>query len=187
MQLKQKKWRVLGLVVVVVLTIAVIGAITPWAFHMGGRFTPLYWSGTGTLVAKTGAYPLYVLFYPADGSNRLNGWGSLCISQDATIPLDLHGDVGKAWWSLDEASLAIGLSEPLSARESILAGYRGGGISLTGQWHGPELVLLSSGYMSSRAFRSGVNFEDASVTLRPGRKSDFKAACSKISGPSSGR
>jgi hypothetical protein len=185
MQQKQKTWGVLGLGLVVLLTISVIGAITPWAFHMGGRFTPLYWSGTGTLVAKTGTYPLYMLFYPADGSNALHGWGSVCISQDAMIPLDLHGDVGKVWWSLDEASMEIDLSEALTARESILAGYRGGGTSLAGRWHGPELVLHSSGYMSSTTFRSGFKFEDASVILRPGRKSDFKAACSTPPGPSS--
>jgi hypothetical protein len=187
MEQKQKTWGVLGLGLVVLLTISVIGAITPWAFHMGGRFTPLYWSGTGTLVAKTGTYPLYMLFYPADGSNALHGWGSVCISQDAMIPLDLHGDVGKAWRSLDDASMEIDLSEPLTARDSILAGYRGGGISLAGRWHGPELVLHSSGYMSSTAFRSGVTFEDVSVTLRPGRTSDFKAACSRIPDPLSGR
>lgn len=184
---KHKKWEVLGLAVVVLLTIAVIGAITPWAFHMGGRFTPLYWSGTGTLVTKTGAYPLYVLFYPADGSNTLHGWGSLCISPDAMIPLDLHGDVGKAWWSLDDAAMEIDLSEPLTARESVFAGYRGGGISFAGHWRGSELALHSSAYMSAVSFRSGYKFEDASVTLRPGGKLDFKAACSDIPGHLSGR
>jgi hypothetical protein len=96
MEQKQKRWGLLGLAIVVLLTVTVIGVITPWAFHIGGRFTPLYWSGTGTLVAKAGAYPLYVLLYPADGSNRLHGWGSLCISQNAVIPLNLHGD-GASW------------------------------------------------------------------------------------------
>ena len=178
MEQKRKKWGTLGALAIGLLSVAVIALITPWAFHMGGRFTPMYWSGTGMLVAKNGAYPLYVLFYPADGSNTLHGWGSLCISQNMIVPLDVHGDVGKVWWSLDDAPMEISLSEPYTARESFFAGYRGGGITLLGRWHGSELVLHTEGYMLT-TFRSGFNLEGASVTLRPGRKSVFKDACSR--------
>jgi hypothetical protein len=41
----------LALVVLVVVVVYTVAAITsPWAFHIGGRWTPLlYWSGRGTL------------------------------------------------------------------------------------------------------------------------------------------
>lgn len=181
MKQEHKKFGILGLAVVVLLTLTAIGTITPWAFHMGGRFTPLYWSGSGMLVAKQGAFPLYVLFYPADGSNRLHGWGSLCISKNTIIPLDLHGEVGKAWWSIDRASMDITLSEPDTLRENILAGYAGGGFRLIGNWQGPDLVLDDGGNIPTAFRRSGLKVEHASVILKPVSKSDFKAACSTIS------
>ena len=39
----------------VILVYGVVGVTSPWAFHIGGRWTPLlYWSGYGKLVTKTG-------------------------------------------------------------------------------------------------------------------------------------
>lgn len=35
-----------------------LGLLIPWAFHIGGRPTALYWSGTGMLLTNTGRYPL---------------------------------------------------------------------------------------------------------------------------------
>src|SRR5215471_14700379 len=71
------------LLLCVVVVCGVASLTSPWAFHIGGRWTPLlYWSGYGKLVTRTGTYPLYVVFYPsADFSKRhvdgLNPTGGL--------------------------------------------------------------------------------------------------------------
>lgn len=158
----------------------VVSMLIPWAFHIGQRLTPLYWSGTGLLATTSGRYPLYVLIYPTmQRANGLQGWASLCTSRNAVMPLEVDGNFRDGWWSLDHASMEIGLLETQSARDSLFDPNHRGGIDLVGSWHGPELVLADRDE-SSGSFRSGLRIEHASVTLHWGTKSDFKRACSII-------
>jgi hypothetical protein len=89
-----------------VLILLVIAVLAPWAFHIGGRWTPGFWQGVGTLRTESGgAYPLYIYFHPnfrgmshlrLNGqrpTNALRGTGWLCSAQGVTQLLDLSGDI----------------------------------------------------------------------------------------------
>ncbi|HYL93952.1 MAG TPA: hypothetical protein VEW69_12445, partial [Alphaproteobacteria bacterium] len=81
----------------------VVVALNPWSLHIGGRWTPLlYWSGSGNLITKGGAYPLYVSFFPSSHFSRLRldglrptggvqGSGWLCTSPGVMQYLELSG------------------------------------------------------------------------------------------------
>jgi hypothetical protein len=163
---------------------AVAGATSPWAFHIGGRWTPLlYWSGNGDLVTKSGTYPLYVTFFPSshfshlhlDGlrpTGGLQGTGSLCTSRNVVQRLDLSGSIFGGWSSTKDSVMEFRLLE----LRIINVGQRRGYFNLYGRWHGPELVMEDRGEPGIK-FRSGLNIEHASVTLKWGSYSVFKAAC----------
>jgi hypothetical protein len=52
---------VLGLLAILVVIYVVIVGLNPWAWHIGGDWTPfLTWTGTGRLVTSSGSYPLVV-------------------------------------------------------------------------------------------------------------------------------
>jgi hypothetical protein len=54
-----KPWRIL-LIIAGILLLGMFTKIGPWAFHMGGPFTPLAWSGVGRLESAAGFhYGLY--------------------------------------------------------------------------------------------------------------------------------
>jgi hypothetical protein len=162
-----------------------VAAVTaPWAFHIGGRWTPLlYWSGSGTLHTKGGAYPLYVTIYPSSSFSRLHldglrpsggvqGSGSLCTSRGAILYLKLGGTIYNGWRSTAGSFIQFRLLEP----KYIDVGQKQGFFDLYGRWHGPQLVMDARGE-SAVAFRSGLRIDQASVTLAPGAYSDFKALC----------
>lgn len=177
MRAQQKKLGMFGLAICA----AAVGLLIPWAFHMGGRFTPLYWSGTGMLLTSKGNYPLYVLIYPTmERANGLDGWGSLCTSRNTAIPLTVDGrfDGGLWRWSLDGASMELGLLQPLSTRDALFSPNAGGGFDLVGYWRGPELVMGENGE-HFKPFPSGFTVKHASVTLKWGTMKDFKDACAK--------
>jgi hypothetical protein len=163
---------------------ALAAATSPWAFHIGGRWTPLlYWSGTGQLVTKSGTYPLYVVFFPSSHFSQfhleglrptggLQGTGSVCTSRGVRQRLDLTGTIFGGWSSTKGSVMEFRLLEP----RIINVGQRRGYFNLYGRWHGPELVMEDRGEPGSK-FRSGFNIEHASVTLKWDSYSDFKAAC----------
>lgn len=179
----------LGLFACIALLYAVFALISPWAFHIGGRWTPLlYWTGSGRLVTKGGTYPLYIMIYPSsrggstlrlDGlrpAGGLHGSGWLCTARGVTVPLDLTGTIYGGWRSTDGSLMEFRLLERNSASQQLIgSGYRGY-FDLFGYWHGPELTMNDRGEWSSK-FRSGLKIEHASVTLTSSSWSDFQAAC----------
>jgi hypothetical protein len=174
----------LGLIVVGALVYGVIAALDPWAFHMGGRWTPfLTWHGSGKLVTKSGEYPLFVSFYPSSHFSRLHmdgvrpaggiqGYGYLCTSRGVTQRLELGGTIYGAWRTTDGDLMAVRLLEP----RIFDVGQRRGFFDLMGRWNGPELTMDSRTTVPEQ-FRSGLKIEHASVTLTWDTYSDFKAAC----------
>ncbi len=175
---QHKKFGIFGLAICA----TAVGLMIPWAFHIGGRLTPLYWSGSGTLFTKSGNYPLYVLIYPTmERDSGLDGWGSLCTSRNTVVPLTVDGSFnGGPWrWSLDGASIELALFEPPGPRGELLHPSDKGGFDLVGYWRGRALVMSENGEHFT-PFPSGFKVERASVTLEWGTKSDFKAACSSI-------
>ena len=163
---------------------AVIALTNPWAFHIGGRWTPLLtWWGSGKLVTKGGLeYPLFVHFFPSPHSSRLrlegrrptgglqgNVW--LCTSRGVTQRLQLSGTIYGSWRSTEGSIIEFRLLEP----KIFDVGQRRGFFDLMGRWRGRDLVMDQHG--SPSAFRSGLRIEHASVTLDWGSYSDFKAVC----------
>ena len=172
------------LVLGVAVLYGVIAVTDPWAFHIGGRWTPLlYWSGSGKLLTKSGTYPLYISFFPSSHFSRLHldglrptgglqGSGWLCTSRGAMQSLELTGTIYGGWRSTEGSLMNFRLLE----RRIFNSGQRRGFFNLYGRWQGPQLVMQDRGELGS-TFRSGLKIEGASVTLDWGRYSDFKAMC----------
>jgi hypothetical protein len=163
---------------------AVVAVLDPWSLHMGGRWTPLLtWEGSGKLLTKGGAYPLYVSFYPSSHFSRLHldglrpvggvqGSGWLCTSRGEMQRLNLSGTIYGNWSTTEGSLIAFRLLEP----RPIDVGQRQGFFDLSGGFHGPQLVMDDRGSVGG-SFRSGLKIEHASVTLDWGGYSDFKARC----------
>jgi hypothetical protein len=175
----------------VIVLYGAVGVTSPWAFHIGGRWTPLlYWSGYGTLVTKNGTYPLYVMFYPSAHFSRLRldglrptgglgGTASLCTAPGVVEALKLSGTIYGGWSSTNDALMQFRLLEI----RVFNVGQRRGYFDLYGQWRGPELVMDDRNRANGK-FRSGMMIEHASISLAPGSFSDFKRACANATVPS---
>jgi len=168
-----------------------VAALTsPWAFHIGGRSTPLlYWSGSGQLVTKTRTYPLYLYFFPASHSSRLQldglrptgglqGSGSLCTAPGVILPLKLSGTIYGGWRSTEGSLMTFRLLD----RKIFDVGQRQGYFDLYGRWQGQQLVMSDRGRYAG-TFRSGLRIERACVTLDWASYADFKAACASAANP----
>ncbi len=180
-----------GLLLLGVGVVYALAALTsPWAFHIGGRSTPLlYWSGSGQLVTKTGTYPLYVSFFPASHFSRLQldglrptgglqGSASLCAAPGLIQPLKLSGTIYGSWRTTEGSLMTFRLLE----RKLFDTGQRQGYFDLYGRWQGQQLVMNDRGRYAG-ALRSGLRIERASVTLDWGGYADFKAACASAAVP----
>jgi len=164
-----------------------IAITAPWAFHIGGRWTPLlYWTGSGKLVTKNGTYPIYVSISPSSHFSRLRldglrptggvkGTGYLCTSPGVTQYLDLSGTIFGGWQSTEGSLMGVRVLE----HQIFNNGQRRGYFDLYGYWHGPEVVMNDRGHPGS-AFRSGLKIENASVTLNWTSYADFKAECARM-------
>lgn len=174
-----------GLLVLVVGVVYAVAAVTsPWAFHIGGRWTPLlYWSGSGQLITKGGTYPLYVSFFPASHFSRLQldglrptgglqGSASLCTAPGVMQPLKLSGTIYGGWRTTERSLMNFRLLE----RKIFDIGQRQGYFDLYGRWQGQQLVMSDRGRYAG-TFRSGLRIERSSVALDWGRYADFAAAC----------
>jgi hypothetical protein len=180
---------VLALVACLVVVYGVVLVTSPWAAHIGGRWTPLlYWTGTGELRTATGTHPLYLYIFPSAHFSRLRldglrptggvqGSGWLCTSPGVTQRLTLSGTVYGSWQSTDGSLMSLRLLE----WKRFVDQFSGGGQSrgyfdLFGYWRGPQLLLDDRGEWSHK-FRSGLKIEHASVSLKWGNKAEFDAAC----------
>jgi hypothetical protein len=187
--------RLLLILIVVFILIDVVP--TPWALHIGGRFTPLTtWDGYGPVRATDGGK--YVLFthlqggiigthgrLVCDGRGRggcdtLHGSAKLCTEGGATYTFALTGAV-HTWWSTDGARSNIDL-----AGVSPTALPEGWVVAFHGFWHGPALALASPDNSFTEVFTprgairhvtSTADAGGATVTLRYGSSAGFASAC----------
>ena len=175
----------LGLAILaVVLVYAVAGVMSPWAFHIGGRWTPLlYWEGRGRLVTKNGVYPLYVFFYPSSQMSRLRiddlpptgglqGSAAICRSPGTIQSMKLSGTVFGGWRSTDGSLMQFRLLE----WKIVDVGQRQGYFDLYGHWRGTTLVMDDRGRFSG-TLQSGLRIDQASVTFNWSGYSEFENAC----------
>jgi hypothetical protein len=186
---------ILGLVVVLVLT----ALLTPWAFHVGGRWTPGTWWGYGTLRTTAGdEYPLFIYFFPNFRSmtrlslngqrpaSGLQGMGWLCSAQGVTQRLDLTGDIYGSRLNTDGDQMNIRL---LDARRPFRINAQNRRyVDLLGRWHGGELAMQDNGSWA-RGFQSDPRDPKAraAVTFTWGSYSDFKNLCNAAAIPEKAR
>ena len=181
------------LVLACVVALLVTAALAPWAYHIGGRWTPASWWGFGTLRTESGdAYPLFIYFYPnfrgmsrlrLNGqrpTNALRGTGWLCSAQGVTQRLDLSGDIYGTYLNTDGNQMGIRL---LDARHYFQINAQNRRyFDLYGRWHGPELVMEDTGgwersfHPDQHNLKEGPK-ERAKVTFTWGSYGDFKKLC----------
>jgi hypothetical protein len=187
-------WIRLLLILIVVLLLVDV-APTPWALHIGGRFTPLTtWDGYGQVRATDGGK--YVLFAHVQGGiigtrgrvdcdgrggcSNLHGSAKLCTEGGQTYTFSLSGQVN-SWWSTDGARSGIDLTggSPTALPEGWVVAFHG-------FWHGPALALASPDNSFTEVFTprgairhvtSTADAGGATVTLRYGSSVGFASAC----------
>ncbi len=183
-------FRLLLLLIVVFFVINVVP--TPWALHIGGRFTPLEtWQGYGMVQASNGGH--YVLFThlrggilgnneddpscSSHGCDTLFGSAKLCTESGKTYSFGLTGGV-HSWLSTDGARTTVDLTG-----SSLPDGWV---VALHGVWHGPALALSSPDNSFTEVFtprgavRTVTSTADAGTahtTLRYGTAAGFASAC----------
>jgi hypothetical protein len=180
---------VLLLVAAGVLFWLLTATLNPWALHVGGRSTPLfYWHGFGNLVSKDGrSYPLYVTFWPGrplrhSGGRRegkgwsadLDGTGWLCLAPGQAERMDLSGTMYGGYLSAADSLFDFRLLERRKA--FALDAQHRGFFDVAGQFHGPDLVMDRAGEQGIR-LNTGPFIDHARVTLRWADKSAFDSAC----------
>jgi hypothetical protein len=182
-----------SLIVAIALVLFLFLGLYPWAFNIGGRFTPwTVWSGYGKLQSSTGAsYGLYVRFWltPYHGhgaGNNLRGDALLCTPKGITYAYNLQGNIKNAWTTTDGKSTDLYLSVPQGGTQKPLRGF-----DLHGVWRNGELVLDDKGNMRL-AFRAdgsaspkgwiprSPSSEHAWVTLAYGDKDKLQTVCAAI-------
>jgi hypothetical protein len=190
---------VFGLLVV----LAVTALMVPWAFHIGGRWTPTTsWQGVGHLRDSSGQqYGLQLSFFP-DISRRgrgagvhvgpayptprspLRGKALVCTAGGLRIPFDVRGDMYGAWLDAEGKLASLNLSEHSNDKPKRH-------FSLYGSFHGPELSLDDHKSMfmylqpdgkltPTRSYTSPVPEKHASVTLQWGNETDFDSLCGEL-------
>jgi hypothetical protein len=187
------------LLLLVLLPLGLQALLTPWAFHVGGRSTPLgHWTGFGTVEASNGGrYVLFTDFYSGmlvdPSSHRsggglghrdsLKGTGVLCTASGATHTFELAGRVD-AWSSTDGAKTWLSLRH--GTPERLPSGWD---VAWHGAWRGPALELASPDnsftevFTPKGAIRHTTSTADAGtarVTLRYGAREEFDAACGAL-------
>ena len=189
--------RLLLILIVVLLALYVLP--TPWAFHMGGQFSPLgEWDGYGPVQAGNGGrYLLYthlrggLLNNHGHGScsvgscDALTGTAQLCTQGGQRYTFDLTGAV-HGWYTTDGSRTNIDLTGGKPKRLP-----DGWVIAFHGVWHGDELPITDTDKSLSavftpagviRATTSTAGAGTAHGTLRHGSVTSFEHACRALAG-----
>lgn len=179
---------------VIFLILIVLLLINLWAFHMGGRWTPLLtWTGCGTMQSSTGArYALYVRLSlktftgrrsAGMGSDNLAGDAWICTPQSGPIPLDVSGSIRSIWLDTNGKTVNLRLLNSRTSQPHLM-------FDLKGKWDGPDLKMQDYGSLPMSFASDGTPLgygkttfgtgESAEVTLRYGDRSDFDTLCQQV-------
>jgi len=193
-----------GLAFAVALALGLYALTVPWAFHIGGRWTPTTaWSGVGRLRDGNGnRYGLYLQFYPdvpsygrRGGSvitgpshptpqSALRGQASVCTAQGTIVPFDVHGYLYGAWSEIEGNEIDFWLAEPgkqkLRRHFELHGAFHGAGLPLDD--HKTMLMYFRpDGTLTpAPSYTSPVPEKHATVTLQWGNTSDFEALCKTL-------
>ncbi len=186
------------LVLAILAALAATVGLTPWAFHMGGRWTPLgTWTGFGRVDASNGGH--YLLFTDLHlrgtghggagracsqfGCERLGGTAELCTANGKVHTFDLRGNVN-GWLTTDGSHTWIDLTG--GSPERLQSGWV---IAFAGRWDGPELHLTDADNSFTeeltrrgdiRRVTSTADAGTAVATRRYGSHADFREACGAL-------
>lgn len=189
--------RLLLIVVVVLLALYVLP--TPWAFHMGGRFSALSdWNGYGPVQASNGGrYLLYTELRGGIVNNHgkrgcgfpscdaLSGSAQLCTQSGQRYTFGLTGAV-HGWYSTDGSRTSIDLTGGTPKRLP-----RGWTLAFHGVWHGAVLPVADTDnsftavFTPAGAIRTTTSTASAGTahgTLRFGSAASFDQACRVLAG-----
>jgi hypothetical protein len=183
-----------------VLVLAIAAVFTPWAFYLGGSFHILpQWEGWGRTHSPAGDYIVFVHMQPARRGSwgmpaSVSGSGAVCTPRGESFSLRVTGGfhnrrIGR---DTDGEPFTISLSQRLNFLQTNSDTRLR--FSLQGACHNPDLVLDDRGSVA-RAFNSDGTLYTGDphkrpepgaplqVTLHPGSRSDFDAACSTAKHP----
>ena len=172
---------------------------TPWAFHMGGVFSPLgEWDGYGPVRASNGGrYLLYTHLRGGivndrghapcslTGCDSLTGTAQLCTQGGQHYTFTLTGAV-HGWYTTNGSKTSLALTGGTPVRLP-----RGRVVAFRGTWRGAALPIADTGNSFTKAFTpSGAIKVTASAgdtgtargTLRPGSAASFNQACHTLAG-----
>jgi hypothetical protein len=187
------------LLIVVVVLLALYALPTPWAFHMGGKFSPLgEWDGYGPVEASNGGhYLLYTHLRGGIANNHgrpscsftgcdtLIGTAQLCTQGGQHYTFDLTGAV-HGWYTTNGSRTNIDLTG--GTPKHLPDGWV---VAFHGTWHGPELPLADTDnsftevFTPAGAIRTTTSSKDAGTargTLRAGSADAFSQACRDLAG-----
>jgi len=170
---------------------------SPWALHIGNRWTPLLnWHGSGKLHSSTGSdYPLFLdlsFSVPTSGNlhrtSNLRGTALLCTPKGQLFHYNLTGTV-YAWLNTDGQKVILYLRSPSDAKPKL-------DFSLHGSWDGPQLLLDDHGSMVASfnpdGFPRGWGVgtfapkENAQATVEFSDQSTFESSCRLAAHPGAG-
>lgn len=138
-----------ALLLALLIVLAFQGLLNPWAFHMGGRFTPLSWSGVGVLQCSNGARDVILVRLDlaprgqvsyskySRGPSTFRGEALVGTPQATVQKFRLTGSLHNAWLDADGAPLTIGMRSQDRKPEEV--------INLHGAFRGTRLVLEDHG------------------------------------------
>lgn len=185
--------------ILILFVVAFIGYVfpSPWAFHMGGRFSPLgEWDGYGPVRASNGGS--YLLFThlrggivsnhghgscSLTGCDSLTGSAELCARGGQRYTFTLTGAV-HGWYTTNGSRTTISLTGGTPT-----ALPRGRVVAFHGVWKGPVLPLASTGGSFTGVFTpaggirstaSAASPGTALAVLRSGSQASFDQACNNL-------
>ena len=191
----KKRHGFLGLLVVLLIVILVQVLIAPWAFHIGGSFTPLgNWTGAAQGKAPNGdryAVQLDLQMYLLNdhpcsqlgGCDDFHGTMTVCTKAGRYTLQNMSGKVG-GWLSTDGQTMRFSFAPGRNNKDYHLLGQVIG--DMQGVWHGKVYQATDEGYLE-RDFkpdgtpRSVVTSADpkqaVALAFQPG---NFDAMCAAL-------
>jgi hypothetical protein len=197
-QQRGRRWRrkhslgCLGsLVVLAILVVGLQVLITPWAFHLGGSFTPsMSWTGVaeGTAPHGGGRYAVQIKIVAntlsehacsQDGCDDLHGSASVCTATGEFGFRNVTGKVG-GWSSVDGQKMSLGITHGTNTADRNMQ------FELTGTWHGAAYQANDEGFLVRGFDAAGrprpevspeLQSNAVALTFEPG---DFGSLCAKI-------
>ena len=191
-------WLRLLLILIVVLLIGYV-LPTPWAFHMGGRFSPLgEWDGYGPVQASNGGH--YLLYTQLRGGivndhgdatcsftgcDNLVGSAQLCTRGGQRYTFELTGAV-HGWYTTNGSKTSLKLTG--GTPERLPGGWV---VAFHGTWRGAVLPIADTDnsftevFTPAGAIRTTTSTKDAGTargTLRSGSAASFGQACRALAG-----